>query len=207
MGSRPGWRACTRGSGERSPRLIGRPHAVQFAGLHLRLRPADVAGVLPCRPPQRREAGADVADGRLAFLLRLVGCEMGAAAAGLHRFQLPGRPGIASKVGADVGRCCRAFPRAPRSLLRSSRTSARWSTTSTQPSSPKRRTRCSARTWTNPGGELPLGISFFTFTQIAFLVDVYQRQGRRNISSDPLRPVRHLLPAPHRRPDPAPQAR
>ena len=27
-----------------------------------------------------------------------------------------------------------------------------------------------------PAGELPLGISFFTFTQIAFLVDVYQRK-------------------------------
>ncbi|MES2099802.1 MAG: MBOAT family O-acyltransferase [Pseudomonadota bacterium] len=32
----------------------------------------------------------------------------------------------------------------------------------------------SAQRW--PGVELPLGISFFTFTQIAFLVDVYQRK-------------------------------
>jgi alginate O-acetyltransferase complex protein AlgI len=34
------------------------------------------------------------------------------------------------------------------------------------------------------GGELPLGISFFTFTQIAFLVDVYQR---RAADFDPVR--------------------
>ena len=34
------------------------------------------------------------------------------------------------------------------------------------------------------GGELPLGISFFTFTQIAFLVDVYQR---RASDFDPVR--------------------
>ena len=31
-------------------------------------------------------------------------------------------------------------------------------------------------TWRWQGSELPLGISFFTFTQIAFLVDVYQRK-------------------------------
>ena len=35
-----------------------------------------------------------------------------------------------------------------------------------------------------PAGELPLGISFFTFTQIAFLVDVYQR---RASDFDPVR--------------------
>jgi D-alanyl-lipoteichoic acid acyltransferase DltB (MBOAT superfamily) len=36
--------------------------------------------------------------------------------------------------------------------------------------------------WT--AGELPLGISFFTFTQLAFLVDVYQRKA---VDLDPLR--------------------
>lgn len=35
-----------------------------------------------------------------------------------------------------------------------------------------------------PAGELPLGISFFTFTQIAFLVDVYQRKAN---DFDPVR--------------------
>ena len=36
--------------------------------------------------------------------------------------------------------------------------------------------RLSGTSWRWPAGELPLGISFFTFTQIAFLVDVYQRR-------------------------------
>ncbi|MEY8688544.1 MAG: MBOAT family protein [Leptothrix sp. (in: b-proteobacteria)] len=38
--------------------------------------------------------------------------------------------------------------------------------------------------WAVPSTELPLGISFFTFTQIAFLVDVYQRRAH---DVDPLR--------------------
>ena len=48
------------------------------------------------------------------------------------------------------------------------------------------------------GVVLPLGISFFTFTQIAYLVDVHAGKViERN--PDPLRAVRHLLPAPDRR--------
>lgn len=33
--------------------------------------------------------------------------------------------------------------------------------------------------WTGPGWELPLGISFFTFQQVAFLVDAWRHQGKR----------------------------
>ena len=51
---------------------------------------------------------------------------------------------------------------------------------------------------------LPLGISFFTFTQIAFLVDAYQGKVAR-IQLRALRAVRHLLPAPDRRAGAAPQ--
>ena len=51
---------------------------------------------------------------------------------------------------------------------------------------------------------LPVGISFYTFTQIAFLVDAYQRQGRA-LRAAALRAVRHLLPASDRGADPAPQ--
>ena len=48
------------------------------------------------------------------------------------------------------------------------------------------------------GVVLPLGISFFTFTQIAYLVDVHAgKVVERN--PDPLRAVRDLLPAPDRR--------
>ncbi len=50
---------------------------------------------------------------------------------------------------------------------------------------------------------LPLGISFFTFTQIAFLVDAYRLQAREP-RLPALRLLRHLLPAPHCRADPAP---
>ena len=50
---------------------------------------------------------------------------------------------------------------------------------------------------------LPLGISFFTFTQIAYLVDAYRGKARE-YDFDPLRAVRHLFPAPDRRADPAP---
>ncbi len=51
---------------------------------------------------------------------------------------------------------------------------------------------------------LPLGISFFTFTQIAFLVDAYRGYAKE------YNPIHYglfviLLPAPHRRPHPAPQ--
>ena len=49
---------------------------------------------------------------------------------------------------------------------------------------------------------LPIGISFYTFTQIAFLVDA--SSGKVNETQlHPLRAVRHLLPAPHRRAGPA----
>jgi D-alanyl-lipoteichoic acid acyltransferase DltB (MBOAT superfamily) len=41
--------------------------------------------------------------------------------------------------------------------------------------------------WAEPGLPLPLGISFFTFTQIAFLVDTYRRQAYE------LRPVNYSL--------------
>ena len=51
---------------------------------------------------------------------------------------------------------------------------------------------------------LPIGISFYTFTQIAFLVDAWRGEVAR-LRPGPLRPVRHLLPAPDRRADPAPQ--
>ena len=53
---------------------------------------------------------------------------------------------------------------------------------------------------------LPLGISFYTFTQIAYLADAAQGKVRE-YNLDPLRALRHLLPAPDRRPDPAPRAR
>ncbi len=58
--------------------------------------------------------------------------------------------------------------------------------------------------WRLPESELPLGISFFTFTQIAFLVDVYQRKAA-DFSAVRYGAVRDLLPAPHRRADPASQ--
>ena len=51
---------------------------------------------------------------------------------------------------------------------------------------------------------LPVGISFFTFTQIAFLVDTYQGQGA-GAALCPLPAVRHLFPAPDRRPGAASQ--
>ena len=56
----------------------------------------------------------------------------------------------------------------------------------------------------NPNVVLPLGISFFTFTQIAYLVDAYRGKARE-YDAAALRAVRHLLPAPDRRADPAPQ--
>jgi len=49
---------------------------------------------------------------------------------------------------------------------------------------------------------LPLGISFFTFTQIAFLIDTYRREVHEfNFPS--LRPVRDVLPSSHRGVHPA----
>ncbi len=51
---------------------------------------------------------------------------------------------------------------------------------------------------------LPIGISFYTFTQIAFLVDAYHGKVDDRGSAR-LRPVRHLLPASDCGPDPAPQ--
>ncbi len=50
---------------------------------------------------------------------------------------------------------------------------------------------------------LPLGISFFTFTQIGFLADCRQGQAREPFAAE-LRAVRQLLPASDRRADPAP---
>ena len=44
---------------------------------------------------------------------------------------------------------------------------------------------------------LPIGISFFTFTQIAYLVDTYQGKAAEHVRA--LRAVRHLLSAPDRR--------
>ena len=49
---------------------------------------------------------------------------------------------------------------------------------------------------------LPIGISFFTFTQIAFLVDAHKRKAR-GARRRQLLALRHLLPAPARRADPA----
>jgi len=46
---------------------------------------------------------------------------------------------------------------------------------------------------------LPIGISFFTFTQIAFLVDA--ARGEARIQTPPLSLVRHFFPASHRGPD------
>ena len=51
---------------------------------------------------------------------------------------------------------------------------------------------------------LPLGISFFTFTQISYLVDPRPGPGRAP-GLPLLPPLRHLLPSPHRRPHPPPQ--
>ena len=51
---------------------------------------------------------------------------------------------------------------------------------------------------------LPVGISFYTFTQIAFLVDAYRGKVARYRAAA-LRAVRHLFPASDRGPDPAPQ--
>ena len=51
---------------------------------------------------------------------------------------------------------------------------------------------------------LPLGISFFTFTQIAFLVDTYQRKVKE-FDFCSLHAVRHLFPSPDRRPGVASQ--
>ncbi len=51
---------------------------------------------------------------------------------------------------------------------------------------------------------LPLGISFFTFTQISYLVDLAQGAGGAPGSAW-LCAVCNLLPPPHRRPHPAPQ--
>ena len=52
---------------------------------------------------------------------------------------------------------------------------------------------------------LPLGISFFTFTQIAFLADTAFRGEVKEYNLDPLCAVRHLFSAPDRRSDPASQ--
>ena len=49
---------------------------------------------------------------------------------------------------------------------------------------------------------LPLGISFFTFTQIAYLVDAWR--GKASEPSLSLHAVRHLFPPSHRRAHPAP---
>ena len=53
--------------------------------------------------------------------------------------------------------------------------------------------------WSLDAIVLPLAISFFTFQQIAWLVDAYRRQARR-VQPGALRAVRLLLPAVDRRP-------
>ena len=51
---------------------------------------------------------------------------------------------------------------------------------------------------------LPIGISFYTFVTMSYTLDVYLRRARPGKSLPRLRAVRHLLPAPGRGPDPAP---
>ncbi len=54
-----------------------------------------------------------------------------------------------------------------------------------------------------PPIDLPIGVSFYTFTQIAFLVDVY-RGAACERSPVAYRSVCHLFPSPDRRSDPPP---
>ncbi len=51
---------------------------------------------------------------------------------------------------------------------------------------------------------LPLGISFFTFTQISYLVDLARRGRHGDAGPVLLSPLRHFLPAPHRWAHPPP---
>ena len=50
---------------------------------------------------------------------------------------------------------------------------------------------------------LPVGISFYTFVTMSYVIDVYRREIQPTREPAGLRGVRRVLPAPGRRPDPA----
>ena len=175
-------------------RSTGLAVAVHQRRISLCLSSGHAAGVLRGCAVRRKGRCRRLADAGVARVLWVLARRAHRAPAGLHRFQLlvrrmdPARPPVAA--------------RRPRARCWSSR----W----------RRISRALAyfkyadfflRTAADLSGAdipllgvvLPLGISFFTFTQIAYLVDVHAGKVRRT-QLRPLRAVRHLLPAPDRRP-------
>ena len=61
--------------------------------------------------------------------------------------------------------------------------------------------RRAAASSANPNIPLPLGISFFTFHAISYVVDVYKRNARRSSVAAAVRALHPALSAAHRRPD------
>ena len=48
---------------------------------------------------------------------------------------------------------------------------------------------------------LPIGISFYTFQSMSYVIDVYRTRDQADAEPDPVRGVRLVLPAPGRRAD------
>ena len=149
-----------------------------------------------------RSQNVDAA-GRQLLLLWLVGLAVPRPDRHLDRRRLLLRPAhrlapMTRRDGAAADAFAGAESRIPRllqvlQLLRRIRSPRSWRASG----SPGRRSRRSARSFCRPG------ISFYTFQEVAYIVDVYHRQARAGRFARRLRAVHQPVPAPDCRPDPA----